>query len=92
MTGPEAEQYLAEAGRAFAARKDFQKFWYDVAAVGVVGAREALPAALKTAEPYVTTPNWATVAALFEQYAPLAFGGSEQPGKVLDTIQNLASQ
>ena len=40
--------------------------------------------------PYVTTPNWATVAALFEQYAPLAFGGSEQPGKVLDTIQNLA--
>ncbi len=92
MTGPEAERYLAEAGRAFAARKDFQKFWYDVAAVGVVGAREALPAALKTAEPYVTTPNWATVAALFEQYAPLAFGGSEQPGKVLDTIQNLASQ
>ena len=25
MTGPEAEQYLAEAGRAFAARNDFQK-------------------------------------------------------------------
>jgi ABC-type glycerol-3-phosphate transport system substrate-binding protein len=92
MTGPEAEQYLGEAGRAFAARKDLQKYWYDVAAAGVVGAHEALPAALKTAEPYVTTPNWATVAALFEQYAPLAFGGSEQPGKVLDTIQNLASQ
>jgi hypothetical protein len=91
MTGPEAEQYLAEAGRAFAARKDFQKYWYDVAAAGVVGAREALPAALKTAEPYVTT-NWAVVASLFEQYAPLAFGGTEEPGKVLDTIQNLANQ
>jgi ABC-type glycerol-3-phosphate transport system substrate-binding protein len=48
MTGPEAEQYLAEAGRAFAARKEFQKYWYDVAAAGVVGAREALPAALRT--------------------------------------------
>ena len=91
MTGQEAEQYLAEAGRAFAARKDFQKYWYDVAATGVVGAREALPAALKTAEPYVTTPNWAVVAALFEQYAPLAFGGTEEPGKVLDTIQSLAN-
>jgi multiple sugar transport system substrate-binding protein/raffinose/stachyose/melibiose transport system substrate-binding protein len=92
MTGPDAEKYLAEAGRAFAARNDFQKYWYSVAADGVVGAREALPAALKTAEPYVTTPNWATMAALFEQYAPLAFGGTEQPGKVLDTIQNLATQ
>ena len=59
MTGPDAEQYLAEDGRAFAARNDFQKYWYDVAAAGVAGAREALPAALKTAEPYVTTPNWA---------------------------------
>jgi ABC-type glycerol-3-phosphate transport system substrate-binding protein len=92
MTGPEAEQYLAEAGRAFAARKDFQKYWYDVAAAGVVGAREALPAALRTAEPYVTTPNWAVVASLFEQYAPLAFGSTEEPGKVLDTIQSLANQ
>ena len=58
----------------------------------MVGAREALPAALKTAEPYVTTPNWAVVASLFEQYAPLAFGGTEEPGKVLDTIQSLANQ
>ena len=92
MTGPDAEKYLAEAGRAFAARKDFQKYWYDVAADGVVGAREALPAALKSAEPYVTTPKWATVAALFEQYAPLAFGGTDQPAKTLETIQNLANQ
>jgi ABC-type glycerol-3-phosphate transport system substrate-binding protein len=92
MTGPEAEKYLAEAGRAFPARKDFQKYWYDVAAEGVVGAREAIPAALLTAEPYVTTPNWASVASLFEQYAPLAFGASETPDKVLDTIQKLASQ
>ncbi|WP_342361864.1 sugar ABC transporter substrate-binding protein [Terrarubrum flagellatum] len=92
MTGPDAEKYLAEAGRAFPARKDFQKYWYDVAAEGVAGAREAIPAALTNAAPFVTTPNWATVASTFEQYAPLAFGGSETPDKVLETIQKLASQ
>jgi len=92
MTGPDAERYLADAGRAFSARIAFQTNWYDTAAQGVVGAREAIAAALRTAEPLVTTPNWATVSSLFVQYAPLAYVGSEAPGKVLDTIQNLATQ
>lgn len=92
MTGPAAEQYLAEQGRAFPARKAFQRYWYDAAAQGVIGARETLPAALEHAAPYVTTPNWSSVSALFEQYAPLAFAGSEPAGKVLETIQTLATQ
>ena len=37
--------------------------------------REAITAALRTAEPLVTTPNWATVSSLFVQYAPLAYVG-----------------
>jgi hypothetical protein len=37
----------------------------------------------------VTTPNWAVVASLFEQYAPLALAAPREPGKVLDTIQSL---
>lgn len=92
MTGPDAEKYLADAGRAFSARKDFQKNWYDVAAQDVVGAREAIAAALINAEPLATTPNWSVVSALFIQYAPLAYVGSDTPAHVLDTIQNLASQ
>jgi len=92
MTGPEAEKYLAENGRALPARTGSQKYWFDTAAQNVVGASEAITTALKTARPYVTTPNWATVAALFEQYAPLAFSGSEEPAKVLETIQQLATQ
>jgi len=92
MTGPDAAKYLAEAGRAFAARKAFQNNWYDTAAQDVVGAREGIAAAITTAEPYVTTPNWSTFAALMEQYAPLAFAGSEAPDKVLDTVQKLATQ
>ena len=37
-------------------------------------------------------PNWATVSALFLQYAPLAYLGSDTPANVLETIQKLASQ
>jgi ABC-type glycerol-3-phosphate transport system substrate-binding protein len=92
MTGPDAERYLAENGRAFAARTEDQKYWFDTAASGVVGAREAIDAAQQTAKPYVTTANWATVASLFEQYAPLAFSGAQPPQKVLETIQQLAAQ
>lgn len=92
MTGPDAEKYLAENGRAFPARIEFQKYWLQTAADGVVGAGEGIDAALKTAEPYITTANWATVASLFEQYAPLAFAGSDTPAHVLETIQQLATQ
>jgi ABC-type glycerol-3-phosphate transport system substrate-binding protein len=92
MTGPEAERYLAENGRAFAARTAQQTYWFETAARDVAGAQEAIAAALKTTQPYVTTPNWATVSSLFEQYAPLAFAGSEDPAKVLATIQQLAAQ
>lgn len=92
MTGPEAEQYLAENGRAFPARIAMQHFWLETAAANIDGAAASLQAALKTAQPYITTPNWATVASLMEQYAPLAFAGGEEPAKVLTTIQQLATQ
>jgi ABC-type glycerol-3-phosphate transport system substrate-binding protein len=92
LTGPEAETYLASQGRAFAARTDQQKYWYGVAAKNVVGAQPAFAAALKTALPYRTTPGWNTVSDLFEQYAPLAFGGQRQPDRVLKTIQQLSAE
>lgn len=92
MTGPEAERYLAEQGRAFPARHEFQKYWYETAAKGVVGAKDGITAALATARPYKTTENWATVSALFEQYGPVAFAGTEPPAQVLETIQTLSEQ
>ncbi len=92
LTGPEAEQYLASQGRAFPARIAQQGQWYDVAAQGVTGARETIEAALKTAQPYRTTPNWNTVSELLEQYAPLAFSGSQSGAEVLSTVQNLAAE
>ena len=69
-----------------------QKYWYETPPRTWMAPGGASGTALKTAEPYVTTPNWATVSSLFEQYAPLAFAGSEEPGKVLTTIQQLATQ
>ena len=92
LTGPEAERYLASNGRAFAARIADQAYWYDTAGKDVENARPALSAALATAVPYKTTAAWNTVSNLFEQYAPLAFGGKQAAGQVLATIQQLADQ
>lgn len=92
LTGPEAEQYLAQAGRAFPARKAFQDDWYNVASEGVLNAKDSITAALENAQPFRTTENWNTVSSLFEQYAPLAFSGSQSPAEVLETIQQLSSQ
>jgi multiple sugar transport system substrate-binding protein len=93
LTGPDAEQYLASAGRAFASRIAFQKYWYDAAAEGIENGREGLDAAQKGALPYVTTPNWNNVNNLFEQYEPLALNGSQTAKQVLDTINTqLSSQ
>jgi ABC-type glycerol-3-phosphate transport system substrate-binding protein len=90
LTGPDAEQYLAEQGRAFPARTVDQPYWYAVAAKGVANAQPTMAVALKTAAPYQTTASWNTVVSLFEQYAPLAFGGQQSAQKVLTTIQQLA--
>jgi len=92
LTGPEAEQYLASEGRAFAARTAQQQYWYKAAATGVDNAQPALEAALKTAQPEVTTANWNTVNNLFEQYEPLALSGKQTGADVLATISKLANQ
>jgi multiple sugar transport system substrate-binding protein len=92
MTGPEAEQFLASEGRAFASRIADQKYWYGAAAEGIENAKEGLDAAQKGALPYVTTANWNTVNNLFEQYEPLALSGSQTAAQVLETITKLSSQ
>jgi ABC-type glycerol-3-phosphate transport system substrate-binding protein len=92
LTGPEAEQYLASEGRAFAARIADQQYWYKAAATGVDNAEPGMNAALKGATPYVTTANWNTVNNLFEQYTPLALAGKQSGADVLATIIKLSAQ
>jgi multiple sugar transport system substrate-binding protein/raffinose/stachyose/melibiose transport system substrate-binding protein len=92
LTGPDAEQYLASQGRAFAARTADQQYWYQAAAGGVDNAEAGKNAALKGTVPYITTPNWNTVNNLFEQYEPLALSGKQSGAEVLATINKLSAQ
>jgi ABC-type glycerol-3-phosphate transport system substrate-binding protein len=91
LTGPDAEQYLASQGRAFAARIADQQYWY-ANADGVDNVKSAMAAALATAVPEVTTANWNTINNLFEQYEPLALSGKQSAADTLATIGKLSNQ
>lgn len=90
ITGPEALQYLAEAGRALPARKAEWTYWFDVAAADVAGAREALEYSLEHSSTFEITDNWNAVENLMTQYFPLAMTGSQTPEQTMQTIQSLA--
>lgn len=85
IIGPEAQKYIADAGRGFPAYLDAQANWYEVA--GVDGAKEAIDTALATVDPYKTTPKWNETSALLQQYGVQAFNGSESPEDVLQQVQ-----
>lgn len=85
IIGPEAQKYIADAGRGFPAYLDAQENWYEVA--GVDGAKEAIDSALATVDPYRTTPKWNETSALLQQYGVQAYNGSETPEAVLQQVQ-----
>lgn len=88
LTGTGAEQYLAEQGRAFPARKAQQTFWYKNA---MPGAKDTMDTALATAKPFLTSANWDRVAQLMVQYGIPALNGSTPPANALQTVQSQAS-
>jgi multiple sugar transport system substrate-binding protein len=92
LTSPEALEYLGKEGRALPARKAQQELWYNSAAKNVTGARETLSYEFEHAVPYRITENWNQVENLFNQYMPLAFGGSQDAKQVLEQIQTLSAQ
>jgi ABC-type glycerol-3-phosphate transport system substrate-binding protein len=84
LTGPQAEQYLASAGRAFAARKAYQQYWYKNA---VPGAQTALQAALASAVPYKITPQWSNISFSLFKYGISAFNGQMSAKDALQAVQ-----
>jgi multiple sugar transport system substrate-binding protein len=84
LTGKGVLTSLAGAGRAFPARVSAQPAWFDQA---FPGAKEALEAASASAEPFVTTSNWAQVTNDLKQFGVPAFNGSSSMSKVLDQLQ-----
>jgi len=85
IIGPEAQRYIAEAGRGFPAYKDAQSYWYEVADVD--SAKEAIDTALSNVNVYRTTPRWNRLAQLLQQYAVEAFNGAKSPSEVLEEVQ-----
>jgi ABC-type glycerol-3-phosphate transport system substrate-binding protein len=87
MTGPAAEQYLASAGRAFAARTAQQQYWYQVAGPDL---QAPLQNALQTAVPYRTTAQWQQVSTVLQRYMVAAINGQMAPSDALSQVQSQA--
>jgi len=87
ITGPEAQQYLGEQGRAFPARTAQQTYWYKNA---VPGAKEALEAATKGSEPFRATKKWNQLSQLFQQYGIQAINGQQPVATWLENVQQQA--
>src|SRR6266700_1871713 len=87
LTGPDAEQYLADSGRAFAARTAQQQYWYKNA---VPGAESTLTYANAHSVPEVTTPNWNQASTLFQQYGVKVVAGQQTAASALATVQQQA--
>lgn len=92
LTGPEALGYLAELGRALPARTAQQSKWYDTAAVGVDGAREAVEYSLTHSTGFPLSGNWATVENLLNQYLPPAFSQGSSGKETMEAIQALVQE
>ncbi|WP_309105107.1 sugar ABC transporter substrate-binding protein [Microbacterium sp.] len=86
IIGPDAQEYIADAGRGFPAYSAAQDHWYETADVD--GAKEAIDTALSTVNVYKTTPKWNQLSALLQQYGVEAFNGSKAPGDVLEQVQS----
>lgn len=88
LTGPKAAEILASAGRALPGRLAEQKFWYDVAAKDVAGARETLQYSFEHSTPFRINESWNEFENLITQYLPLALNGDTTTDAVLADIQS----
>ena len=88
LTGPKAAEILASGGRALPGRLAEQKFWYDVAAKDISGARETLTYAFEHSIPFRLNEKWNEFENLLTQYIPLALSGDSTAQAVLADIQS----
>ena len=87
ITGPEAEQYLGEVGRAYPARTAQSDAWY----VGdLKEAKPALDAAISKSEPFHSSANLTQVQTVFQQYGIPALNGEQSAADFLKLVQQQA--
>ncbi|NUR89517.1 MAG: extracellular solute-binding protein, partial [Nonomuraea sp.] len=94
LTGPEAQGYLAGAGRGFAARTaqqaDYEKFLVKENPDNADGVKQAMSAindGLSGGVPLFTTKNWDAVNKSMAQYLIQAYTGAQSPKDALAAIQ-----
>ena len=88
ITGPEAEQYLGEVGRAYPARTAQSNAWY----VGdLAEAKPALTAAIANSEPFHSSANLSQVQTVFQQYGIPALNGQQSAADFLKLVQQQTS-
>lgn len=85
MTGPDAEAYLGNAGRAFPARIAQQESWYTGNKVSDV--KPVMDYSLEHSVPFRTTPTWQQVSSTFSRYAVSAFNGQASVESLLSQAQ-----
>jgi len=89
LTGPQAEQFLASAGRAFSARTAQQKYWFQtIAGLGVPNAVSAMDSQLTNSIAEVTTNKWNGTANAFDGQIIGVMQGSITPMAALNYTQN----
>ncbi|HEY0189127.1 MAG TPA: sugar ABC transporter substrate-binding protein [Cellulomonas sp.] len=87
ITGADAAEQLATAGRAFPARIAQQDYWY----ANVDDAtKEAMEYAIDHTEAQRTTENWTSVVDAFTQYGVDALNGNGTVADFLDQVQSTA--
>ncbi|SEP82749.1 multiple sugar transport system substrate-binding protein [Microlunatus flavus] len=87
ITGPEAEKYLGEAGRAYPARTAQSDAWY----VGdLKEAKPALDAAIAKSEPFHSSPTLTQIQTVFQQYGIPALNGQQPAADFLKQVQQQA--
>ncbi len=84
LTGPDAENFLGSAGRAYPARTAQQSVWY---ASAVDGAQATLEMANKSALPYLTTVNWTQDSLNWGQGVVPVINGEASAESFLKTLQ-----
>ena len=87
ITGPEAEKYLGEVGRAYPARTAQSDAWY----VGdLKEAKPALDAAISNSEPFHSSANLTQLQTVFQQYGIPALNGQQSAADFLKLVQQQA--
>lgn len=87
ITGPEAQKYLGEAGRAYPARTAQSNAWY----VGdLKEAEPALTAANAKSEPFHSSATLTQVQTVFQQYGIPALNGQQGAADFLNQVQQQA--